>query len=113
MLATVQTMQRMAVKKSFQVGLLADHMLTRGDEDTTRTKHPVHLGTCKLKIARVMQHGSCKYDIKRTFGKRQAFGEFFCYIDRQRLFRRQRPDRACADDGAGIRLEGGDRKSVA
>ena len=103
----------MAVKEPFQVGFPADHVLTRRNEDTARAKHAVHLGTCKLKIAGMVQHGSRKYDIKRAFSKRQTFGDFLQYIDRQCRFRRQRADRAGADDRAGIRLERSDRKSVA
>ncbi len=113
MLATIQMMQRMTIKESFQIGFLADHMLARRNEDTAGAEHAVHLGTCKLKIAGMMQHGSRKYDIKRAFSKWQAFGEFLYYIDRQRRFRRQRADRAGADDGAGIWLQRSDRKSVA
>ena len=113
MLAGVQLMQGMTAKEPLQVGFLADHMLARRHQDTAWAKHAVHLGTCKLKIAGVMQHGSRKHDIKNAFSKGQAFGEFLYYINRQRRFRRQRPDRACADDGAGIGFKRRHRKSIA
>ena len=80
MLAAIEVMQRMFIEELTEVGFLADHMLTRGDKDSTRTKHAKHLATCSIEIAGMMQHGSRKYDVERAIGKRQTFGKFLDHL---------------------------------
>ena len=113
MLAAVEVMQRMRVEKCLQISLPADHMLARGNENSAGTKHAEHFAHATIEIAGVVQHGSRKHDVERSVGKRQALGKFLDHFDRQRGLRGQRPDRCGADEGAGIRLERGHRKSFA
>ena len=105
MLATIKVMQGVSSEELTEVGLFADHVLTRGDQDSTRTKHAIYLGTRKLEIAGVMEDSPRKDNIERAIGKRQTFGKFLDHADRQRGFRRERTDRAGADNSAGIRFQ--------
>ena len=67
--AAVKVMQRMSVKESSEVGLLADHMLTRGHQNSARTKHAIHLGTGEIEITGVMQDRPGKDNIEQRHRK--------------------------------------------
>src|SRR5882724_1838034 len=111
MLSAVKLVQRVPIEKLTEVALFADHMLTRSNEHSTRTKDAIHLKTRKLEIAGMMEDSPSKDKIEGTVGKGQTFGKFLNHIDRQCGFHRQRADRAGANDCARIWLDRRDFKS--
>ncbi len=113
MLAAIEVMQRVLIKKLRQVSFLADHMFPRGDKYSTWTKHAEHFAACTIEITGMMQHGSRKYHVKRVICKWQAFGKLLDHIDRQSRFGGERPDCPGPDKGARIRFERSHRKSFA
>ena len=83
MFTAVKVMQGMATEKFAEVGLFADHVLARSNNDATRTKHAIHLGAGKVEIACMVQHSPGEDNIERAVAERKSFGKLLDHIDRQ------------------------------
>ena len=112
-LTAIEVVQRVLSRNCAEVGLPADDMFARGNENSTRTKHAVHFAACAVEITGMVQHGPRKYHFKCVVGKWQAFGKFLDHFDRQSGFGGKRADRRSPDNRARIRFERSDRKSFA